>query len=244
MRQEAPGAPQERRQQIAGRLSAVRASIADEAQSCGRSADEVTLIVVTKTRPPSDIRILYDFGVRQVGENRDQEAAEKHAQCADLDLTWHFIGQLQTNKCASVVRYADVVHSVDRPRLVTALSRAVIQAGRNPLTALVQVNLDQDDHEAAGRGGVRPDAAPVLAEAIAQAQGLTLGGVMAVAPLGGDARAAFDRLREVSETITDGHPSATIISAGMSGDFAAAIHAGATHVRMGAAVLGDRPSVR
>lgn len=232
----------ERRLELAARLADTQESISRACAGAGRGRDCVTLVVVTKTWPVSDIKTLTELGVRDIGENRDQEAAAKYAQIPDLALSWHFIGQLQTNKCHSVVRYADMVHSVDRPRLVSELDSAVTRAEREPLVCLVQVNLDPGDGDR--RGGVQPASACELADQIAEAQGLVLGGVMGVAPLGGGASAAFDRLRDVAGTIADDHPSATIISAGMSGDFVAAINAGATHVRMGAAVLGHRDSLR
>ncbi|MGV1035725.1 MAG: YggS family pyridoxal phosphate-dependent enzyme [Candidatus Nanopelagicales bacterium] len=244
----------DRRAEIEARLGVVRQEIAQAAVDSGRSAEDVTLIVVTKTKPASDVQILADLGVTEVGENRDQEAREKHDECADLALQWNFIGQLQTNKCPSVASYADRIHSVDRVRLVNALSKAVVARraadgthANRQLECLVQVNLDPMAAAVGSpghRGGAQPGDVTAIAAAIAQADGLRLGGVMAVAPLGEDPRPAFDRLREVSGKIADEHPSATIISAGMSGDFVAAIKAGATHVRMGAAVLGHRPTVR
>ncbi len=234
----------DRRAELAKNLTAVRERIARACADAGRATDEVTLVVVTKTFPDSDVRLLYELGVRDVGENRDQEAAPKAAACTGLPgLTWHFVGQLQTNKARSVARYAHVVHSVDRLRLVTALDRAARQAGR-PLTCLVQVNLDPAAPEETGRGGAAPEDVPRVAEAIAAAEALRLGGVMAVAPLGADPRAAFARLAELANAMRRDHPDATMISAGMSGDLEAAIAAGATHVRVGTAVLGSRPALR
>ena len=182
--------------------------------------------------------MLSSLGVQNVGENRDQEAAPKAAECADLrdQLTWHFVGQLQTNKVSSVVRYADVIHSVDRPRLVTALGAAARKAGRT-LTCLVQVSLDG----APGRGGVIAGNVPLIADAVAREAGLELGGVMAVAPQGADPLDAFSRLAEVAAGVRAAHPGAAMISAGMSSDLEAAISAGATHVRVGTALLGGRP---
>ena len=152
--------------------------MAKACEAAGRDVSELTLIAVTKTRPASDVRLLHELGLADVGENRDSEAAPKAAQCADLDLTWHFVGQLQTNKAASVVRYASVVHSVDRPRLIRALGRAARGAGR-VVECLVEVSLDGDP----ARGGAAAGDVPALAEALAAEEGLTLGGVMAVAPL-------------------------------------------------------------
>src|SRR5579863_10031992 len=134
--------------ELGARLTAVRGRIGDACLAAGRDPADVTLIAVTKTFPASDVRLLSELGVCNVGENRDAEAAPKAAQCADLNLTWHFIGQLQTNKAASVVRYASVVHSVDRPRLVRALGRAARGAGR-VVECLVEVSLDGDP----ARGG-------------------------------------------------------------------------------------------
>jgi pyridoxal phosphate enzyme (YggS family) len=221
---------------VAASLAQVRARISAACRAAGRPADEVTLIAITKTFPASDIRVLSSLGVRDVGENRDQEAAPKAAASADLRLTWHFVGQLQTNKVTSVVRYADVIHSVDRPRLVAALGAAARKAGRR-VTCLVQVSLDDD----AGRGGATAADVPFIADAVAREEGLELGGVMAVAPQGADPLAAFRRLAGVAARVRAAHPGATIISAGMSGDLEAAISAGATHVRVGTALLGGRP---
>ncbi|MEV5754176.1 YggS family pyridoxal phosphate-dependent enzyme [Actinoallomurus sp. NPDC052308] len=227
-----------REDQLTANLAAVRERVAKACAAAGRSVDEVTVIAVTKTFPASDVRLLSGLGVTDVAENRDQEASAKAAECRDLPLRWHFVGQLQTNKVRSVASYSDVVHSVDRERLVTALSRAATQADRS-LHCLVQVALD----DAEGRGGVRPGGVPALADAIASTPGLTLGGVMAVAPLGGDPAAAFGRLAEVAAALRAAHPGATMISAGMSGDLEEAVACGATHVRVGTALLGGRRAI-
>jgi len=204
----------------------------------GRPSGDVTVIAVTKTFPAEDVRLLAQLGVTDVGENRDQEAAAKHHACADLRLRWHFVGQLQQNKARSVASYADVVHSVDRLRLVDALSRAAVTAARE-FTCLVQVSLDNDTE---GRGGARSADVSALADAISAAPGLTLGGVMGVAPLAGPADPAFAELEHVAESLRARHPAATLISAGMSGDLEVAIAHGATHVRVGTALLGHRAS--
>jgi pyridoxal phosphate enzyme (YggS family) len=228
-----------RRDELAANLAAVRTRLDAAAASAGRDPAEITLIAVTKTRPASDIHLLAELGVRDIGENRDQEAAPKAAECADLGLTWHFVGQLQTNKCRSVASYAHVVHSVDRPRLVSALSSGATRAGRE-VGALVQVSLDG----APGRGGASPADVPALAAAVAAGEGLRLLGVMAVAPLGAPPRPAFEQLAEVSARIRQDHPDATWISAGMTADLEDAIACGATHVRVGSALLGERPPLR
>jgi PLP dependent protein len=219
------------------RLKAVRARIATACDEAGRAADEVTLIAVTKTYPVSDIGLLYELGVPDIGENRDQEAAPKAAECAALGIpvTWHFVGQLQTNKAASVVSYAQVIHSVDRLRLVGALGSRARQAGR-VVTCLVQISVDDDPE----RGGAPPAQVNAVADAIAAEDGLVLGGVMAVAPLGMDAGGAFRKVRALADEVRSAHPGAVMISAGMSADLEQAIEAGATHVRVGTALLGGR----
>ena len=227
-----------RRAELTDNLAAVQARIASAARAASRDPAEVNLVVITKTWPAADVRLLAGLGITDVGENRDQEAAPKARQVADLGLRWHFVGQLQTNKARSVAGYADVVESVDRLRLVTALDRAAVDANRR-LTCLVQVGLATQP----GRGGGAPATVLDLAAAVAAAQQLDLGGVMAVAPLGEDPLSAFARLAEVAATVQAEHPTATVISAGMSGDLEAAIGCGATHVRVGSAVLGHRPSV-
>ncbi|WP_017591200.1 YggS family pyridoxal phosphate-dependent enzyme [Nocardiopsis potens] len=230
-----------RRERIAENLRAVRERAATACEKAGRPAEDVTIIAVTKTYPASDVRILAGLGVTDVGENRDQEAAPKAAATADLPLTRHFIGQLQTNKAKSVARYADMVHSVDRERLVAALGARARLEGRE-LGCLVQVDLDPGS--AAGvigpRGGADPRDVPAVADRIAAEEGLVLSGVMAVAPLGGDPAEAFARLRTVAEDIRARYPQARVVSAGMSGDMEAAIENGATHLRVGTALLGDR----
>ncbi|WP_328521778.1 YggS family pyridoxal phosphate-dependent enzyme [Kribbella sp. NBC_00359] len=210
-------------------------------QAAGRSPDEVTLVAITKTFPVSDVRALADLGVRDVGENREQELKAKAPDCPDL--TWHFVGQLQSKKARSVVRYASAVHSVDRLSLVAALSKAAV-AEEKILRCLLQVSLasygSADAATGAARGGVEPDAVLDLAGEVASADGLELGGVMAVAPLGSDPDEAFAGLREVASRLRSEHPGADWISAGMTADLDAAIRQGATHVRLGRALLGTR----
>ncbi|MEU2096370.1 YggS family pyridoxal phosphate-dependent enzyme [Streptomyces globisporus] len=234
----------DRKAELAANLAQVEERIVSACAAVGRKREEVTLIVVTKTYPASDVRILHQLGVRHVAENRDQDAAPKAATCADLSLTWHFVGQLQTNKVRSVTSYADVVQSVDRAKLVTALSAAAVR-GERELGCLIQVALDAESGERGERGGVAPDGVEELAAAVDEAPGLRLDGLMTVAPLAGEyagrQRAAFDRLMEISSRLRAGHPAANMVSAGMSGDLEDAVAAGATHVRVGTAVLGVRP---
>jgi uncharacterized pyridoxal phosphate-containing UPF0001 family protein len=263
-----------RREELARNLAEVRSRIAAACAAAGRDAAEVALIAITKTRPAADVLLLHELGVTDFGENKDQEAAPKAAACAaaGVPIRWHFVGQLQTNKAPSVARYADVVHSVDRVRLAGALGAAARKAGRGQgsgreLTCLVQVSLatadatgpaeadpeaDPDDSEAdavetagSARGGVLMAEIKQVAEAIEAEPGLILGGVMAIAPLGVPPDLAFAPLRSCSLAVREVSPQATIISAGMSGDLEAAIGNGATHVRIGTALLGARrPPVR
>lgn len=233
-----------RREEIAAGLVAVRARIDAARVAAGRS-DEVTLVVVTKTFPATDVAHLADLGVTDVGENRDQEAKAKRAEVAaagpsDAALRWHMIGQAQRNKAASIARWADVVESVDRPELAIALGRGAEAAGR-VVEVLLQVGLDPVVRTE--RGGVAPAAVLALAESVAAQPGLALRGVMGVAPHPGDPASAFARLAEVSVALRAVHPEATTISAGMSGDLEEAVRHGATQVRIGGAVLGHRVTV-
>ncbi|MET8610871.1 YggS family pyridoxal phosphate-dependent enzyme [Streptomyces misionensis] len=234
----------DRRTELAGNLATVEERIARACAAAGRARDEVTLIVVTKTYPASDVRILAELGVRHVAENRDQDAAPKAAECADLPLKWHFVGQLQTNKVRSVVGYADVVQSIDRDRLVTTLSKEAVRAGRE-VGCLIQVALDAGASRRGERGGVAPEGIEELADLVARSPGLRLDGLMTVAPLTGEyagrEQAAFERLMDLSTDLRRVHPAATMVSAGMSADLEQAVAAGATHVRVGTAVLGVRP---
>ncbi|CAL9554936.1 Pyridoxal phosphate homeostasis protein [Streptomyces sp. enrichment culture] len=237
----------EREQELRSGLARVEERIVRACGAAGRARDDVTLVVVTKTYPVEDVRLLAGLGIRHFAENRDQEAAQKAAACADLSLNWHFVGQLQTNKVRSVAGYADYVHSVDRVRLVSALSSAVTATGRTPLRVLVQVALEKESGQGAGRGGVAPEGVEELAHAVADAPGLELAGLMTVAPLSGAYAGrpahAFERLWEISRDLRATHPAATMVSAGMSADLEEAIGAGATHVRVGSAVLGVRPAL-
>ena len=228
--------------ELAGNLAGITARIGAACAAAGRDASEITLIAVTKTRPASDVLALAALGLRDFGENRDQEAAPKAVVVRGGDprgsaITWHFIGQLQTNKARSVVGYADVVHSVDRVRLARALGAAARQERRGrPLACLVQVSLDGDQ----ARGGVPAGEIGRVAEAIEAEPGLALAGVMTVAPLGIPPETAFAPLRAISATLRATNPAATVISAGMSGDLESAVRHGATHLRIGTALLGNR----
>ena len=262
-----------RRATLAANLAAVTERIATACRDAGRDPGEIALIVVTKTYPASDVLHLVSLGVTDVGENRDQEAAPKAAQVAAAlagqpggvtPPRWHFVGRLQRNKCRSVVRYADLVHSVDSVRLAHALDRAVLaraaeEGSQRRLDVLVQVSLDGDPARggAVATGGVAKAAAldeaardaasddedvaldAVLAT-VAAAEGLRLRGLMAVAPLDWEPERAFATLADIRARVLERYPEATILSAGMSGDLETAVRYGATHVRVGSAILGAR----
>jgi pyridoxal phosphate enzyme (YggS family) len=219
-------------------LDRVRQRIASACRDAGRDPGEVTLVVVTKFFPAADVRLLADLGVRHVGENRHQEAAAKAEECADLGLSWHFIGGLQSNKAAAVAAYADVVESVDRAKLLAGLQRGAHDRGRD-LDVLLQVSLDPAGAD--GRSGADPAALSDLAARVADHGALRLRGLMAVAPLGEDPAVAFGRLAALRDDFVADHPDAAVLSAGMSGDLEDAVRAGATHVRVGSAILGPRP---
>ena len=235
-----------RRAALAERLAEVTGRIARASQAAGRAPGEVSLVAVTKTFPASDVVLLAELGITDVAENKAQEASVKAAEVAarlgPRAPRWHFVGQLQRNKARSVVKYADVVESVDRPELVEALAKASSAYRDVPLDVLLQVDLSEFGGQSASgaRGGVAPAEVPRLAEAVAGSPGLRLAGVMAVAPLEAEAATAFAGLLSVAERLRQDHPGASVISAGMSGDLEAAVTSGATHVRVGTALLGGR----
>jgi hypothetical protein len=236
--------------ELVASLAAVRTRLTDAATAANRDPWSVTLIAVTKTFPASDIAILLDLGVVDIAESRDQEARAKLAQLqagddrrtndrrtnAVHEPRVHFVGKLQTNKCRSVARYADCVHTVDRRAVADALSEGVRVAEREPLPVFVQVSIDGDP----ARGGVLAAGLATLVDAVAADERLRLLGLMAVAPLAGPPQAAYAKLAELAALVRADHPSAVSISAGMSGDFEIAIEYGATHVRIGSALLGRR----
>jgi pyridoxal phosphate enzyme (YggS family) len=215
---------------LAERLSLVQLGIADAAKAASRDPASITTVVVTKFHDASLVRDLYALGVRDFGESRHQDAAPKIAGLADLDATWHFVGQLQSKKARLVREYAHVIHSVDRESLVLAL------AGAPSRGVFLQVNLTDDP----ARGGAQPADLPALAEAVVTTDGLDLLGLMAVAPLGAEPRRAFETVRLLSERLRETSPRASGLSMGMSGDFAEAILEGATHLRIGTAITGKR----
>jgi len=238
----------ERRAQLAASLTEVRERIDRAGSAAGRAPGAVTLVAVTKTYPASDVELLAGLGITDVGENRDQEASAKAAEvvAAGVRLRWHYVGQLQRKKAKSVVRYADVVESIDSQRLAGALDDAARQHRGGPLDVLVQVSIDGDPD----RGGALVDGPDPerdlwrVADAVAKAEGLRLIGVMAVAPQDWDPDRAFATLAELATRLRADHPAATVLSAGMSGDLEQAVRHGATHVRIGTSLLGMRNPLR
>lgn len=225
--------------ELADNLDAVRGRVVAACRAAGRAPGEVTLVAVSKTWPASDVLLLASLGVTHFGESYDQDAARKAAElsAAGVDVRWHFIGRLQRNKARSVGRYADCVHSVDRPELVPALDSAVARAGRpQPLDVLVQVSYDDDP----ARGGCAEGDLPAMAALVDSAASLRLRGVMTVPPLGADPRPVFARLRRAAEALRESFPQAAEVSAGMTGDLEDAVAEGATLVRIGTALFGYR----
>ncbi|KQO99761.1 YggS family pyridoxal phosphate-dependent enzyme [Leifsonia sp. Leaf264] len=220
---------------LAERLDSLRIAVSDAAAEAGRSVDDITTIAVTKFHPPALIRELVELGVRDIGENRHQEARDKAAELSDLPITWHFVGQVQGKKARQVRAYADVIHSVDRSSLVDALA-----SEESTIDCFVQVNLTADE----SRGGATPARLPGLVDEVLAAPGLRLLGLMAVAPLDEDPRRAFAHVRALSERIQRQAPEADALSMGMSQDFRAAILEGATHLRIGTIITGNRPDPR
>lgn len=223
---------------LEGRLVSVQDRIHSKIESLGRT-DDVTLVVVTKNHPAELVRNLYDLGCRDFGENRDQEAGAKATELAPAleDARWHFIGQLQSNKAKRVVEYASVVHSLDRDSLLTALIKAV-EGRQRPLDVFIQVNLTEDP----ARGGVNPGDLEAFSERVVAASNLRLMGLMAVASLDGQERRDFELVAGLSERLKGLYPEAKYLSAGMSGDYELALEYGATHLRVGSAITGNRPS--
>lgn len=232
--------PADRKAELTAALAAMETRISRACAAAGRARDEVRLLAVTKTFPATDAALLADLGLRDLAENRDQEAAPKVAEVTELRpdtrVRWHMVGRLQRNKARSVVRWADEVQSVDSVRLADALDRAARAEGVAPLDVLIQASIDSDP----ARGGCPLPELDALADHIAGSEALRLRGLMAVAPLGADPDAAFERLARAGETLRRHHPYATEISAGMSGDLEQAIGHGSTCVRVGTALLGGR----
>ncbi|MBC7725409.1 MAG: YggS family pyridoxal phosphate-dependent enzyme [Burkholderiaceae bacterium] len=224
---------------LSERLHVVRDGIADAAADAGRDLADIALVVVTKFHPVSLLLELHGLGVHDFGESRHQEAQVKSVELADLGATWHFVGQLQSKKAAQVAGYSHVIHSIDRDSVVDALGRVDREAADIRSTdVFVQLNLTDDP----ARGGVADGDVERVVERVLGTAGLRLLGVMAVAPVGVEPRAAFAGVRAASERVRALHPPAAFISTGMSGDYREAILEGATHLRIGSAITGNRPT--
>jgi len=236
--------------EISQNLAAVEREVSIAVEKSNRQRAEITLIAVTKNFPVSDVVHLYDLGIRNFGENRDQEARAKVEECkkyVEGDETnseknaegakWHFQGQLQRNKLRSIATWADFIHSVDQDKYLPPLQQLSIEL-KKPISVLLQLSLDLPIRP--DRGGVAPEELIDLGEKVMELPGLNLQGLMAVAPLDVAPDLAFNALRTISGTFLKAFPDANWISAGMSGDFAAAIAAGATHIRVGSSILGSR----
>ena len=226
--------------EIQSNLEIIQTRIKNVCSAAGRDISEITLIAVTKTYPASDVDLLKQLGIENVGENRDQEASSKKSEVKN-EFKWHFIGQLQSNKAKSVVNYADLIHSVDRWSLAKEIQKSA-QGINKVQPVLIQVDLDQSGPDPT-RGGIWPAELSELAAAISQASHLELKGLMSVAPLGEKPELAFARLKDIRASFLKEHPQAQILSAGMSEDLEAAILHGATHLRIGSALLGERPKI-
>jgi len=221
---------------LESRYLAVKGQIGDAVAKAGRSLSDVELIVISKNHPAPLVADLHALGHRHFGENRDQEAAPKALETAGLDgVTWHFVGQLQSNKVKSVLGYAKYLHSVDRTTLLSALAKELAKTPIN-VKCFIQLNLTDDP----GRGGIQPPDLLTFAEAVAAVPGIELQGVMGVAALERDPRIDFETIARCSEQLVGVHPRAKYISAGMSHDFEQAIEFGATHLRIGTAITGNR----
>lgn len=217
------------------------ARIASACLASGRDQSDVELVAITKNHPAELVAELLDLGQLVFGENRDQEAGPKSQLLAELrpqaQPTWHFVGQLQSNKVKSVLRYANVIHSIDRASLVTELAKQLPKFERK-YSGFIELNLTSDP----GRGGVLPENLLPLAESVMSLENFELLGVMAVAGLGEDPRLEFEKVITSSQHLQKLAPEANQLSIGMSEDFEIAIEMGATHIRVGSAITGPRPT--
>ena len=226
-----------RKDQILSNLELVKEKITSAAQAAGRAPSEITLIAVTKTFPVSDLEILYELGVRNFGENRDQEAAPK-VGALPADITWHFQGGIQSNKLKSISNWASVIHSVDKFKYAQMISQFSVDKTKE---IFIQVSLDTLPQS---REGVDPADLMQLAEQIMSLPNLEVKGLMAVAPLDQPTEQAFVRLQQIQQKFIQLYPAASSLSSGMSGDYELAISLGATHVRIGSSILGNRSPIK
>lgn len=222
---------------LAERLTSTRSKISEECLRLGRS--EPTLIVVTKNHPVELAEALFQLGERNFGENRVQEALPKASALeqttGDNIVKWHLIGQLQTNKVKQALEFADSIHSLDRDGLLDELIKRTVDRS-SPLEVFIQINLTPDE----ARGGLQESKLKDFAARVVSAPTLKLAGLMAVGSLDADPEADFERMARMSETLISEHKTATGLSIGMSNDYLQALHFGATHLRIGTAITGNR----
>lgn len=229
-----------RLQEITKNFQKIQSRIIDSCNKSGRNASEITVIAITKTYPASDIDLLKTLGIENIGENKDQEASQKFNEVINK-FTWHFVGQLQTNKVKSVVQYADFIHSVDRLSLVKEIQKMSEKIGKIQ-KVLIQIDLDESQNEQ-NRGGVKPQELIELAQEISICPNLELSGLMSVAPLNMASNQAFAKLEKIQSDFIKSYPLAKMLSAGMSDDLEEAVSHGATHLRIGSALLGERAKI-
>jgi pyridoxal phosphate enzyme (YggS family) len=244
-----PGAAPTREVELAEALAAVRTRLERAADAAGRNSAEIELLPVTKFFPASDVIILRHLGCEDFGESREQEGSNKAAQVSEMvdgdPIRWHMVGRIQRNKARSIAGWAYAAHSVDNRKVVDALNRGATQAldeGRRaePLRVYIQISLDGDEK----RGGIDVDNAGLVDEicgAVESAEGLTFVGLMGIPPLGADPDDAFARLQAEHQRVARDHQQRLELSAGMSSDLEAAVRHGSTCVRVGTALLGQRP---
>lgn len=231
---------QSRQEEIFQNYQKIQNRINDACKRSGRNTSEITIIAITKTYPAKDIDLLKNLGIEHVGENKDQEASHKFQEVTNR-FTWHFVGQLQTNKVKSVVQYADFIHSVDRLSLVKEIQK-MSQKINKIQKVLIQIDLD-DSQDDENRGGVNPANLTELAQEISNCPNLELAGLMSVAPLNMVSKEAFIKLSKIQQEFLKSYPLAKMLSAGMSEDLEEAVSHGATHLRIGSALLGERPKI-
>lgn len=223
---------------VASNLNRVRSRVSAAAEACGRAPDSITVLAVSKTKPVEMIRQAAATGQRAFGENYAQEAVEKADALADLNLEWHFIGPLQSNKTRPLAARMHWVHSVDREKIARRLSEQR-PAHLPPLNICLQVNVSAED----SKSGVTPEQLPALAQVVDSLPGLRLRGLMAIpAPSQNEAeqRQPLRRLRELFMQLKTQYPALDTLSMGMSSDLEAAVAEGSTCVRVGTDIFGAR----
>ena len=227
---------------LAERLQSIQQRIDGATKAASRSRSEIELVIVTKNHGFELALELLALGENQFGENRDQEASAKAAQVSqslapgDLSPTWHFVGQLQTNKVKSMLTYSSVLHSLDRLSLLKELEKQLVKTPEATLDAFIELNLTDDPN----RGGIEPKNLLEFAEQVLKVSQIRLLGVMGVAGLGVEPAVDFATILSSSEKLQSISAFSKYISAGMSGDFETAIGFGATHLRIGTAITGNR----